>query len=363
MPYLAREQENLSSILGLYAVDSSGHLYDPVSVEFRVVDISTGLQVFPAAGLEDVTVEGKVGTGRWYAYDTVLTEGFTPEVTYTVGAHRIDWTYTDSDGTTVRTWSQDFDVSESGTGIPYWTYLSPNRVRAEGIDSTDLSDARLLGLIKTVQQHIERVARQPFRPIPLTFRVDGSGSTLLPLAVPIIGIESLKVNHATQVMDPTAYRVYFNPTTALDPGWGVKDYRRNPKIVMANEFTPSPFSTGGVFGAARFAPGAQPHELIGTFGFLEADGSTPALITKVALLLVLANTPLLEAGSGSGAAPGGPVISDRTDRHEVKFAAPSGSAVLSSAMNTSAEIEDILRHYRAPIGMASPATRWDTARS
>ena len=362
MPHLAREQANLPAILGLYAVDSSGHLYDPDSVEFRVVDISTGLQVFPASGLEDVTAEG-VGTGRFYAYDTLLSVGFTPEVTYTVGAHRIDWTYTGSDGTTVRTWSQEFDVSESGTGLPYWTYISPNRVRAEGIDSTELPDARLLVLIARVQQHIERVARQPFRPIPLTLAIDGSGSTLMSLAVPIIGIESLKVNHATQAMDTTAYRVYFTSTTDVDPGWGVKDYRRNPKIVMANEFTPSPFSTGGIFGAARFAPGAQPHEVIGTFGFLERDGTTPALITQAALLLILANTPLLEAGAGGSAAPGGPVISDRTDRHEVKFAAPAGSAVLSSAMNTSGEIEDIIRHYKAPIGMASPATRWDTART
>jgi len=367
VPHLARGQENQPSILGLYAVDASGHLYDPVSVEFRVIDLSTGTQVFPGAGLEDVTAEGRVSKGIFYAVDTVLDVGWTPEVTATVGAHRIEWTYTDADGTTVRTWFLDFDVSEVGTGVPYWAYLSPVTVRNEGIDATELSDARLVALIKRVQQHIERVARQPFRPIVETFRLDGSGSALLPLAVPVIGINTLKINHSAQVLDPSGYRVYFNPTTRADPGWMSKDYRRNPKIVMTTEFTPSPFNTAGLFGSnrlapARFQPGAQPHELSGVFGYLEGDGTTPAPIAHVALLLALANTPLLEAGSGGGSGPGGPVIRERTDRHEVEYARPSGSAVLSSAWNTSPEVEDTLRHYRAPIGMASPASRFDTAR-
>ena len=368
MPYIAREQENLPSILALFAVDATGHLFDPISVEFRVVDLSSGLQTFPPVGLEDVTVEGRVSKGIFYAFDTVLDEGWTPEITATVGAHRIEWTYTDVDGVTVRTWSLLFDVSESGTGLPYWTYLSPNRVRAEGITTAELTDARLVDLIERVQQHIERVARQPFRPIFESFRLDGSGSSLLPLAVPIIGIEELKINHSDQVFDPSGYRVYFVPTNGGDPGWGSKDYRRNPKIVLATEFTPSAFNAAGLFGAnrhspARFQPGSQPHELTGVFGYLERDGTTPALIGQAAFLLTLANTPLLEAGAGGGGGPGGPVIRERTDRHEVEFAKPSGSAVLSSAFNTSAEVEDILRHYRAPIGMASPATRWDTARS
>lgn len=368
MPYLARGQENNQRILALHAVDWTGHLYDPDLVEFRVIDLSTGLQVFPVAGYEDVTDEGRVSKGVYKAFDTVLDVGWTPEVTATIGAHRIDWRFTSSDGLSTRAWSLEFDVYEEDTGLPFWTYLTPNQVRAEGIATAELDDVRLVALILRIQQHIERETRQPFRPVAITdLGLDGSGSALLPLSVPIIGVDSLRINHSTQDLDPSAYRVYFAPSLGDDPGWQPKDYRRNPKIVLAAEFTPSPFNTGGVFGsnlnAGRFQPGAKPTTLAGVFGFVEPDGTTPLLIRQAALMLALANTPLLEAGAGGGGGPGGPVVRERTDRHEVEYAKPPASATLSSSFNTSPEVEDILRRYKGPIGMASPTTRWDTVRS
>lgn len=359
MPHLAIGQENTAAILALYAVDANGFLYNPASVEFRIVELASGTQVFPASGLEDVTEFG-TATGIFPAWDVALDQGWTPAAGTTPAAHRIDWTFLDTDGVTERSWSQEFDVTEEGTGIPFWTYVSPLDVRNEGVTRSQLSNERLVSLIKRVQAYIERVARQPFRPVRHTLMMDGNGSPTLFLNVPIIGIERLRANYSTADLAASSFRVYASTALAEDGGWLPHDNRRNPKIRLLTDMSTGIYS--GVYGGVgRFGVGTQPHEIKGVFGYVEANGQTPELIKNAALRLVLANTPLLTVGgSTSSEATAGPIKSEKTDRHEIVYA-DSGSSVgpdLGSALATSREVEEILASYRGPVGIGAPATMW-----
>lgn len=365
MPHLARGQTNNARILALHAVDSSGHLYNPDSVEFRVFD-PAGTQVFPASGWEDVTSYG-TATGVFPAWDTTAGAGWTVDAAADLGKWSIEWAFLDSDGTTERTWTQEFWVSEADTDFPFWSYVSPNEVRAEGVDASQLSASRLVALLRRVQDYIERACRQPFRPVRAQIKVDGHGAPTLFFSVPIVGIESLIANFGSAALPTSAYRVYSCPALGDDPGWAPGDNRRNPRIALVSELTGRALGAGGIFATVRgaggrFAAGAQAHTVTGVWGFLERDGATPQLIRDAALRLILANTPLLEVGGSAPASvPAGPITSERTDRHEISYAdnsSTSAGPALGSALATSREVEEILHLYRGPIVMGAPANSW-----
>lgn len=355
MPYLARSQANSVSTLALYAVDAAGLLYDPETVEFRVLDL---LDSSEDQTWTDVTSDGRVDVGVFYAPHT-------PAADATVGAHRVEWRFTDSeDATVTRTWSQRFDVYTAGVEVPYWTYLSPNRVRDEGVDTVQLPDARLVDLIVRAQAYVERECRQPFRPVRQTVRFDGTGGSLFMAPIPIIGVEYLRVNRSTANLSTDSFAVYAAPALGSDPGWLPKDHRRNPKIALVRNLSPSPFTPGRVLGsgwADRFLPGAQAHEVKAVWGFVEPDGTTPRLIEDAMLRVVVATATLMTIGSATTTVAG-PIVREQTDLHEIEYADPGSSGGGSSfdQLATSPEVQDIVRRYRAPIGLGSPATTWAT---
>ena len=364
MPYLAREQENTASILALYARDDNGLLYDPDTVEFRIIYGST--QVFPVSGYEDVTTDGRADKGVFYAFDAGSGLGWAPDVAEDIGEHTIQWRYTDSDGLTTLTWSHKFDVYESGTGLPFWTYVTPNDIREEGITTSDLDDTRLIELICDAQSYIERMCRQPFRPVRDTIKCDGNGSPALFLPVPIIAVDNIKINGQTTEYDTDLYTVYKIPAFKDDPGWNVKPNYKNPRIKLLGGVSVS--ASGTIFSSGRgnnsvFHHLPQGQAIKGVFGRIEPDGTTPKKIRQAALMLVLGNAPLLELGLSGGTigGPAGPITRERTDRHEVEFAPAGRMSVRASALSTSREVEEILNLYRAPMALGSPATTWQTA--
>lgn len=355
MPYLSRSQVNTAATLAIHPVDDTGHLYDPATVEFRIIDLSDNSQVFPVSGYEDVTTDGRVDTGVYYAFDTGTATGWAPKSDATVGAHRIDWRFTDADNEVVtRTWSQRFDVYTAGVEIPYWTYVTPNDVRVHA-DSSMISDARVVELIERVQQYIERECRQPFRPVRHTIKFDGNGGLIFPCPVPIIGVDELMLNYSTSAASHDSYEVYNATTLSADPGWRPRDNRKNPKIKLHG-------GRGSIFdmnGSTRFIVGTRPHSLKGVFGYVEPDGNTPALIRDAALRVVMATAVTMDVGpGGSGGAVAGPITSEKTDQHEVSYAFSYTAGSLDSALATSPEVLDILRRYQAPPGIASPGTNW-----
>jgi hypothetical protein len=367
MPYLCRSQANKPSILALYAVDSDGFLYDPEAVSFRIVDLSTNTQVFPASGYEDVTTLGRVDLGVFYAYDHLISGGYTPGSGATVGTHRIDWRFTDAeDDTVTRTWSMKFDIYSAGAEMDYWTYISPNQVRNEGINTTKLSDLRLLDLMERAQQYIERECRQPFRPVRMEFAWDGNESGFFPMGVPIIGVDNLKVNYSTTELDHDQYAVYFSPSLASDPGWQDRNNRGNPRIQVQTSAASDPFHAfgfNGPFRQGKFGAGAKPHKLKGVFGYVEPDGRTPKLISDAMLRVVLATATKMGLGPGANVSSvSGPITRERTDQHEIEYAFSYTASSMDSPLATSTEVLDVLRRHRAPIGISAPTTTWSGLR-
>lgn len=343
-------------------MDSTGHLYDPDLVEFRVIDLTTSTQVFPASGYEDVTEDGRVAKGVFRAFDVTDGVGWTPESDATVGPHRIDWRFTDADDDSVtRTWSFEFDVYTAGFEIGYWTYLSPNRVRDEGYTTTQVTDARVVRLITRAQQYVERECRQPFRPIRHTIESDGTGGSLWALPMPLLGVDELRINAATSATSTNAYRAYWSGHLGEDPGWRPSDNRRNPRITLASSIGTTIYD--GVVGASRFLPAAKAHSLSAVWGYVEADGTTPLLIQDAMLRIVLATAVRMGLGpGGSGGGVSGPIVFEKTDSHEIQYAFSYTAGSMDSPLATSPEVLDILRRYRAPIGIASPATTWSGLR-
>lgn len=347
MPSLALDQENTRHILALFAVGDNGMLYAPESVEFVVLDAS-GEQIFPSSGREDVTTES-VALGVYPALDIAMGTGLTPSEAddWEVGKHTIVWYFTDSDGEEELEWRQTFYVVDAALAIPYWTYISAQEVRDEGLTSSLASDAWLVDILQRTQEYIDTQTRQMFRPVPESLRVDGSNGEMLHLHIPIVGIEYLKVNRSTQELDPESYEVYATPALeAYSHAFG-QDYRRNPKIAMSADA--SIFSGGRVGRAGEFAEGRRNQTIKGVFGFLEANGATPELIRRAHLRLVMANAERLTVGASSST-PAGPIASETSDRHSISYATTSTTS--TSALATTQEVEEILAMYRAPIGIS-----------
>jgi hypothetical protein len=351
MPYLAQGQANRVEILGLFPVDSKGFIFDPDTVEFRVLDPDGDESI----GWTDVTSSGRKDVGVYYA-------PFTPASDAEIGVWSIEWRWTDADDSdTEQTWSQSFDIYTAGFGVPYWTYVTPRQLRAEGVDTTALPDLRMVELIKLAQSFIERECRQPFRPVRRAVDFDGNGSALWLAPMPILGVEYLRINRSTIDLNHDQYAAYTSPFLGTDPGYLPKDNRKNPRVKLIRGLSPSPFRAGRIIGSGgtgRFLPGAKAHTIKAVWGFLEPDGTTPPLIQNAALRLVLATATLM-ADAASSSTIAGPVVREQTDTHEIEYADTVGSWDYT-ALATSPEVQDILRRYRAPLALGAPATTWGT---
>lgn len=230
--------------------------------------------------------------------------------------------------------------------------VSLQDMRDEGVPAS-VSDARLLSLIQTWQEYVERLCNQWFYPKQMTWDLDGSGTTLLQLPVPIISISALYLNgeagEFSSAVDPSDYVVYNGR------GESGRDDRRNPRVKLVTGETQI-FEGVGPLRKRFFVfeVGEKNQRLVGSFGYVEPNGSAPAAIKYAIRKLVVRNAPPLWSTGGSSG-PSGPVIEEETDRHRKKW---SDASVSSKAWSTTgdSEIDQILATYRAPISMRAPRT-------
>jgi hypothetical protein len=107
--------------------------------------------------------------------------------------------------------------------------------------------------------------------------------------------------------------------------------------------------------------GRQNQEIKGTFGYVEEDGSTPKLIKRALTLLVIEKLtrPAYSGSAGPSVPPPilGTVIEEETDGHRLKYSqeAQATRNFGLSGITNDPEILDIVKLYRAPIGIAAPA--------
>jgi hypothetical protein len=230
-------------------------------------------------------------------------------------------------------------------------YVSIADIRAEGLtDAQRFPDERVQAQIDLWSGFVERATRQWFEPRPRTLIVDGNDTDTLQLPVPIISVSQLYIN--ADFITPVRTDLYFAYT-----GRDFPDDRKNPRIRLlstekfADIFLPPRVRTRGEV----FIKSRQNQKVVGVFGFVEADGSTPALIKRAVTKLVLANVrPLFKS---SVAMVLGKMM-EQTDGHMVQYLTPDRFKMRLGTLGITRdmEVEQILQLYRAPILLGSPGS-------
>lgn len=366
MASIVRGQANTSSKVNWF-ITVGGTLNDAYEVGFRILDITAGLpgtQIFPTTPgeYEEVTVApGRFGVGRYHAYDNASAAGWTPGLAASLGTYRIVWRWKIDAVTAYQSGQEDFEVlAEDGVAPPDDTYCSVQDIRDEGITAAMADDARVLAYIATWQELLDRACRQWFLPKTLTLVVDGNDADTLFFGVPIIDVDYVKLNDSTVELETTYYRVY---NSRVYP-----DDRRNPKISLIGPSGYRDIYTAPVtYGRLKFRKGRQNQEIKGTFGFTEPDDSVPEMIRRALIKLVIEklSKPAFTdpaAGSTVPSAPPilGPLLMERTDDHTRRYGAGAGADVKNrrpgiSGVIEDPEVRDIVKLYRAPLGLASPS--------
>lgn len=344
----------------------AGSPVDVEVLEYQIFDVSTPakqitpVQVYPGSGratlntVDDCPTGQRLGQGHYAAVWTV--PAMEP-----LGSHEIQWFFKETAFSAEETFKEEFEVSSvAGAGSDN-LYITVADVRAAGIDSTIASDTTVETAILINQQFIERVTRQWFNERTLTLQMDGNGADTLFLPVPIIEVTELYTNDNVNVRDPATYRVY--------NGRFFPDDRKNPRIKLIRSSTDSdifsdPFRSSR---PATFIKGWQNQKIVGSFGYVEADGSTPELIKRALLKLViekLTNPVYVPAGSVPPAPPPpgpvGSVIRETTDGHTIQytFVKFGDTRAGVSGYTMDREVLTILDLYKAPIGVAVASAAW-----
>jgi hypothetical protein len=363
MPALSRGQENTPSILNWF-ITVDGVLTNAYEVDFQIFDIAGGLpgtQIFPITpgDWEDVTsLPGNFAVGSYYAYDNTNSKGFTPAITASIGTHRINWRWKISDVAPYQTDSEDFEVLVQSAGSTADTYITIQDVRDAGLsDVTIYPDVTVLSYIETWQAFLERACRQWFVPKTIIMKFDGTDSDAIHFGVPIISVEYMKINGSTTPLDVNLYEVYNSMT--------YPDDRRNPRIKLIDAYQYRDiFTQPGHVGDLLFRKGRRNNEIKGVFGFVESDMSTPKLIKRALLKLVVEKITKPIYVSDPSTLPVQPppilgsILEEETDGHRIKYAQPGGEVSKRSPYLTGitqdAEIIEIIKLYRNPIGCATP---------
>lgn len=352
--YVVQNQTTTRHHFPIFVIDSDGWLVDPFEIKFRIVRVSDGSQVFPASGWEDVTDEG-YDTGYFYAYDVSESDGWKVDPAEAAGKCYIEWNWTVESGDAAQSTKRRFyiELSASFSGVEWISYIAPTQVRDEGIDTDDLSNARLEELLFDAQDYIETKTQNVFRPVWQDFRVNGPHGSQLFLPLPVIAVSAVYANGSTSMLSHDSVRVNHAVVTELDRFQPRPDPRRNPWIRFRGiESGPGNFSWPTSLDSTIFHRGANNQRIVGAFGFMERDGSVPRQIREAMLRLIVANAESLEVGDEAAS---GPVVSRTTDRNSISYAASGLESSLSWSGATSKRVEEILINYRRPIGLGTTA--------
>jgi hypothetical protein len=364
MPALSRGESSSCSNpkLDLFT-KVNGVLADIAVLEFQVFEKvttpGTPIQVYPTTPGTRQSVDasnlcpvgGKISTGHYHA-DYTVPPG---EIT---GTHEVRWFFRLTPSAPEQQFFEEFEVLAAPQPFADDTYISVADVRAAGVNSNPPTDSAIQASICLWQSFIERATRQWFRPIALELYADGTDSDALHFGVPIISIDELRINDETSPLDPSHYRVYNATQYPAD--------RQNPRIKLRDEFEQHRdiYTAPMGYGRTIFRKGRQNQYVKGTFGYVEADGSAPPLIKHALTKLVVEKLakPVVPGSNGNVLVPPilqGIILEEETDNHRVRYAQAGGTlkarAPGLAGITSDQEILDIIRLYKAPIGIATPS--------
>jgi hypothetical protein len=197
-------------------------------------------------------------------------------------------------------------------------YVSVSELKAEGVDP-DVTNSRINSSILLAQSYIDKMTRQWFEPREMTVLLDG-GRTVFFLPLFCISLSEVKIDDELLTADDYyLYNRYY------------PDDRMNPKIRFARKTT----------------KGFQNISLKGYFGYVESDSSTPLDIKKICKKMALVETKQMSDSERRDLIDRGRIIEEETDGHRYKLEAINST----NEFTGDAEIDSILRAYRAPIGI------------
>lgn len=341
----------------------SGVDVDVAILEFQIFDISTPakvitpLQVFPVIvddrepldPTQDCPTGHRLSTGHFTAEWTV-------PIDQALGSHEIRWFFKETAPSPEETFEEEFEVSSIAASSAD-LYVTVQSFRDMGVTTAMISDGDLEDLIRTCQALLDRACRQWFNQQTLDFFFDGTDSDTIHFGIPIVSIELLQINEATTDLATDLYKVYNSLS--------YPDDRHNPRIkLVRSDDVRDIFTAPITLGDLHFRKGRQNQRVKGVFGYVEADLETPDPIKRALTKLVvekLLNPIFVSVGAtpipAPPSTPGGAVTEEWTDGHKLKFSVPTLSSRRPglSGITSDPEILDIIKLYRAPIGVATPA--------
>lgn len=213
-------------------------------------------------------------------------------------------------------------------------------VRDEGVTVEIASDDLITAHIDTWEAAFSDQCEQWFEERSGTLFVDGDNTPSTFLQIPIITIDSITDVVNSTVLSVSDYAVY-NGRTML------QDDRRNPRIIL---------NTG------LFYSGNRRWQIVGTFGYTEADGRAPAQVRRAMLMLIIEKllNPIVETVGIPPAVvvsrPEGQTTFERTDDHEIRFAnlEKQRSNYTNSGLTSNRFILETISKFRAPMGIRAP---------
>jgi len=176
-----------------------------------------------------------------------------------------------------------------------------------------------------------------------TLLVNGTGGRILDVPYPVVsvgqggtGITSVTVEDDSTAMDTDLYSVRDGAGMGMD----ADDPRNYPQVILkAGKGDPQ---WPGSYGVWPY--GIENVTLVGDFGYLEPDGSTPPLIlSALARLTILQTAPLDDDDARADRVMTG--IKSETVQGR---AYTLGEGVIGGGITTEREIDQILAHYRRP---------------
>lgn len=207
-------------------------------------------------------------------------------------------------------------------------YSSLSFARAEGITSQMADDARLTSLLTRESRRIDDLTGWWFESRALTLTLDGSGARHLHLPAPAITITRVAVDDTD--LDLADVLNIGKPT-------GLSTERWNPKLLRA--------------GGYAWPRGTRNITVVGTFGFVEADGTVPLPIQEACVRLVVRSLPLLANAAGQEDRRRTLITKETTDGHSYELGQGEigrRAAWRFSGATGDPEIDVVLARYRCP---------------
>jgi hypothetical protein len=208
-------------------------------------------------------------------------------------------------------------------------YIERADVRAQGFAEAKYSNDMVDEAIETACAYIDRITGRWFEARNKTLLLDGDGTDLLQLHIPILSITSVETR---QVLN--AWTLHSLDEFAVYAG---EDNNSYPRI----RFMPY-----GVY--CRFPLKPQSVRIVGSFGYLEND-ATPVMIKRAALELSTAYLGTLASGEPQDRARKDSFIEEDTEYHRYKLA----DRMAGGNYTGISSVDRILARYKNKTGKVS----------